>query len=529
MVKRERQKRAKPAGSQGEFQGGPKPRYSSTPPRSPPQQFQGSRFDRQGQSGPGGAWVEELPNHRSIDQVSSRFLRISTVYRVWTQISAGRGIGRGKDGASSSGSGQNRTYSLDGQQDLESSPNVMTVGESIIARRVYRGCTIEIIDHQTFVNLVELEMVDFDVIMGEVVRELKGDTTTPKDAEPTTLQSIPVDNEFVDVFPDELPSIPLEREIDFSIDMLPSTHPIYIPPYRMAPAELKELKDQLKDLLDKGFIRPRYHRVRVREKDIPKTSFRTRYGHFELLVMSFGLTNALAVFMDLMNSIFGLYLDMFVIVFIDDILVYSHSKTEHADHLRAVLQAILYEMQALQLIHKRLRSIEGFSSLSAPLTKLTQKASKFQWTEACEHSFQELKDKLTSAPVLALPEGSKGYAVYCDSSFLGLGCVLMQHGKVIAYASRQLRKHEKNYLIHNLELVVVRRWIELPKDYDVDILYHPGKANVVVDALSQRSMEADNSGVIIQDTAVSSLVVEIKAWKQEDPSVEQLRAKAQDQ
>ncbi|KAH0693060.1 hypothetical protein KY290_021233 [Solanum tuberosum] len=220
------------------------------------------------------------------------------------------------------------------------------------------------------------------------------------DAEPSTLQSIPVVNEFLDIFPDELPGIPPEWEIDFSIDMLPSTRPISIPPYRMAHAELKELKDQLKDLLDKGFIRPSaspwgalvlfvrkkdgslrmcidyrqlnkatiknkyplsmiddlfdqlqgakcfskidlrsgYHQIRVREKHVPKTAFRTRYGHFEFLVMSFGLTNALAVFMDLMNSIFRPYLDLFVIVFIDDILVYSLSKDENANHLRAVLQ-----------------------------------------------------------------------------------------------------------------------------------------------------------------------------------------------
>ncbi|WMV19653.1 hypothetical protein MTR67_013038, partial [Solanum verrucosum] len=119
-----------------------------------------------------------------------------------------------------------------------------------------------------------------------------------------------------------------------------------------------------------------------------------------------------------------------------------------------------------------------------------------------EHSFQELNDRLTSTLVLALLEGSEGYVVYCDAYGIGLGCVLMQHGKVIAYASRQLRKHEKNYLIHDLELAKSlqyifrqkdlnlrqRRWLELPKDYDVDILYHLGKANVVADALNQRSM-----------------------------------------
>ncbi|XP_070003826.1 uncharacterized protein, partial [Nicotiana sylvestris] len=344
---------------------------------------------------------------------------------------------------------------------------------------------------------------------------------------------------------------PPEREIEFSIDVLPDTQPISIPPYRMAPTELRELKVQLKDL--------------VREKDIPKTAFRTRYGHFEFLVMSFGLTNAPTAFMDLMNTIFRPYLDVFVIVFIDDILVYSRSEAEHAGHLRIVLQTLqdrkLYaklskcefwlnsvaflghvisdegisvdtqkidavknwprpttpsEVRSfLGLAGYYRRFVEGFSSISSPLTKLTQKATKFQWSDTCERSFQELKNRLTSAPVLTLPEGTEGYVVYCDASGIGLGCVLMQHGNVIAYASRQLKKHEKNYPTHDLELAAViyalkiwrhylygvhvdiytdhkslqyifkqkelnlrqRRWLELLKDYDVEILYHPGKAN----------------------------------------------------
>ncbi|WMV57559.1 hypothetical protein MTR67_050944, partial [Solanum verrucosum] len=133
------------------------------------------------------------------------------------------------------------------------------------------------------------------------------------------IESVPVVNEFLGVFPNDLPGVPPEREIDFGIDLLPDTQPISIPPYRMAPAELKELKEQLRDLLEKGFIRPSqspwgtshfskidlrsgYHQVKVRECDIPKTAFRTRYGHYEFMVMSFGLTNALAIFMDLMSS-----------------------------------------------------------------------------------------------------------------------------------------------------------------------------------------------------------------------------------
>ncbi|XP_070011776.1 uncharacterized protein [Nicotiana sylvestris] len=464
----------------------------------------------------------------------------------------------------------------------------MPMGESVVVRRVYRSCDVKIHDRHTLADLHELEMVDFDIIMsmdwlascyanvycwtkiirfnflGEPIIEWKGDAAAPKgkfisylkarrmilkgyiyhlvrvhdmEVKSPTLQSVPVLNEFPDVFPDELPGLPPEREIDFAIDILPDTQPISIPPYRMAPVELKELKAQLKDLLNKGFIRPNtspwgapvvfvrkkdgslrmcidyrqlnkvtiknkyplpriddlfdqlqgakyfskidlrsgYHQLRIKERDILKMAFRTRYGHYEFLVMSFGLTNAPAAFMDLMNRVFKPFLDIFVIVFIDDILWLS-------------------------------------LGISFPIKVL--------------RSFHELKKRLTSTPVLALPEGSEGYVVYYDASRVGLGCVLMQHGKVIAYASRQLRKHEYNYPTHDIELAAVifslkiwrhylygvhvdlytdhkslqyifkqkdlnlrqRRWLELLKDYDVDILYHQGKANMVADALSRKSM-----------------------------------------
>ena len=203
--------------------------------------------------------------------------------------------------------------------------------------------------------------------------------------EEVELEDIPVVRDFGDVFPEDLPGLPPERDIEFAIDLIPGTAPISLPPYRMAPAELKELKAQLQELVDKGFVRPSvspwgapvlfvkkkdgslrlcidyrqlnkvtirnkyplpriddlfdqlqgakvfskidlrsgYHQLRIKESDIPKTAFRSRYGHYEFLVMSFGLTNAPAAFMDLMNRVFSPFLDRFVIVFIDDILVYS--------------------------------------------------------------------------------------------------------------------------------------------------------------------------------------------------------------
>jgi len=229
---------------------------------------------------------------------------------------------------------------------------------------------------------------------------------TNTNAEVPTLESVLVVNVFPEVFPDELPGIPPDREIDFGIHVMPGMQPISIPPYRMAPEELKELKEQLKDFQQMGFIRPSmsplgtpvlfvrkkygslricidyrqlnkviiknkyplpriddlfdqlqgakyfskidlrsgYHQLKIRERDIPKTAFKTRYGHFEFLVMSFGITNAPAAFMDLINRVFKPFLDSFVIVFIDEILVYSQSREDHADHLRAVLQTLYQQI-----------------------------------------------------------------------------------------------------------------------------------------------------------------------------------------
>ncbi|CAN6362592.1 unnamed protein product [Urochloa humidicola] len=451
-----------------------------------------------------------------------------------------------------------------------------------------------------------------------------------------TLEDVPVVCEYPDVFPEELTGMPPDRDIEFVIDLIPGTGPVAQRPYRMAVGELEELKKQLRKLLDQGFIRasvspwaspilfvdkkdgtqrmcvdyrtlnsvtiknkyplPRiddllnqlrkakyfskidlrsgYHQMKIRESDIPKTAFTTRYGLYEYTVVSFGLTNAPAYFMNMMNKVFMEELDKFVVVFIDDILIYSETAEEHEEHLRIVMEKLrahqLYAkfskcefwMEEVAFLGHVLsakgvavdptkieavtewkqpsniteirsflglagyyrRFIENFSKIAKPMTELLKNNTKFEWTEACEQSFQTLKDKLTSAPVLTLPDVKKDFVVYCDASRQGLGCVLMQEGKVIAYASRQLKKHEENYPTHDLELATVihalkiwrhylmgnkcdiytdhkslkyfftqkelnmrqRRWLELIKDYDLEIHYHPGKANVVADALSRK-------------------------------------------
>jgi hypothetical protein len=287
------------------------------------------------------------------------------------------------------------------------------------------------------------------------------------------------------------------------------------------------------------------------------------------------LTNAPAFFMNLMNSVFMDYLDKFVVVFIDDILIYSQSEEEHADHLRMVLQRLrehqlyaklskcefwisevlflghIINKEGLAVDPKKVadilnwkasidargiksfigmaeyyrRFIEGFSKIAKPMTVLLGNKVEFKWTQKCQGAFEALKEKLTTAPVLVLPDVHKPFSVYCDACYTGLGCVLMQEGRVVAYSSRQLKVHEKNYPIHDLELAAVvhalktwrhylygqkcdvyidhkslkyiftqselnmrqRRWLLLIKDYELEIHYHPGKVNVVADALSRKS------------------------------------------
>ncbi|GKB43174.1 putative reverse transcriptase domain-containing protein [Tanacetum coccineum] len=293
-------------------------------------------------------------------------------------------------------------------------------------------------------------------------------------------------------------------------------HTVAKSPYHLEPSELEELSRKLKELQDKD-LRSGYQQLRLHKDDILKTAFRTRYGHFEFTVMPFGLTNAPAIFMDLMNRVCRPYLDKFVIVFIDDILIYHKTQEEHVEHLRLVLKLLkkeklytkfskcefwLREVQFLghvingNGIHVDPSKIKAVKNWKAPRTP-TEKSKTFDWGKERKLAFQTLKDKLCNAPVLTLPDRPKEFVVYYDASRIGLGCVLMQRGQVIAYASRHLKIHEKNYTTHDLELGAVmfalKIWIyylygtkSFFSDYDCEIHYHPGKANVVADALSKK-------------------------------------------
>ncbi|GJU90959.1 putative reverse transcriptase domain-containing protein [Tanacetum coccineum] len=476
-------------------------------------------------------------------------------------------------------------------------------GKKVEVDRIIRGCKLELGSSLFTIDLIPLGHGSFDVIVGmdwlshnkavivchekvveiplvdgEILRvhgeRVEDSTKALKNAkvDEPKISDIFVVREFVEVFPDDLKGLPPQRQVEFRIELIPGATPVAKSPYRLAPSEMQELSEQLKELQDKGFIRPShspwgapvlfvkkkdgsmrmcidyrelnkltvknryplpriddlfdqlqgaryfskidlrsgYHQLRVHEDDIPKTAFRTRYGHFEFTVMPFGLTNAPAIFMDLMNRVCKPYLDKFVIVFIDDILIYSKTKEDHEVHLRLMLELLTKEK-----LYAKFSKCEFW---------LQEKNQEYEWGEEQEAAFQTLKNNLCDAPVLSLLDGVEDFVVYCDASNQGLGCVLMQRYKVIAYASRQLRIHKKNYTTHDLELGAVvfalktwrhylygtksviytdhkslqhifdekdlnmrqRRWIELFSDYECEIRYHPGKANVVADALSSK-------------------------------------------
>ncbi|GJR18096.1 putative reverse transcriptase domain-containing protein [Tanacetum coccineum] len=350
---------------------------------------------------------------------------------------------------------------------------------------VLRGCTIGLLGHLFNIDLMPVELGSFDVIIGmdwlannhavivcdekivcipfgDEILIVQGDrsdkgkksTLSIKEKEvklkEKRLEDVPIVRKFLEVFPEDLPGLPPARQVELQIDLVPGVAPVARAPYRLTPSEMQELFAQLQELSDKGFLqgfsvyskidlRFGYHQLRVRDEDILKMAFRTR------------------------------------LVIMNDILIYSRNKVEHEGHLKKILELLKKE------------------ELYAKFSECDYWLSKVLLVITEEAAFQTLKQKLCSAPILELPEGSENFVVYCDASHKGLGTVLMKKERVIAYASRQLKIHEKNYTTHDLELGVVKEfnmrqriWLELLSDYDCEIRYHPGKANVVADALSRK-------------------------------------------
>ncbi|GJW12283.1 putative reverse transcriptase domain-containing protein [Tanacetum coccineum] len=412
---------------------------------------------------------------------------------------------------------------LDTTYDIE-----MANGNIVGTNTVIQGCTLILLNQSFKIDLMPIKLDSFDVVIGmdwlskyhaRIICDEK-------------VVHIPIDGENLIIR--DLPGLPLIRQVEFQIDLMPGAAPVARAPYRLSPSEMQELSDQLQELADRG-----YHQLRVRDEDIPKTAFRTRYGHHEFQVMPFGLTNTPAVFMVLMNRVCKPYLDKFVIVFIYDILIYSRNKEEHADHLRMILELFKREklyakfskcdfwisiVQFLghvidsQGIHVDPTKIEAVKNWASPTTPI--EVRQFLGLAGYYQRFIEGFSKIANFNELN-PIKTRSIS---GEKIKSLGAVLMKREKVIAYASRQLKHHEENYTTHDLELGAVvfalkiwrhylydikctvftdhkslqhildqkelnmrqRRWLEFLADSDCDICYHPRKANVVADALSRK-------------------------------------------
>ena len=403
--------------------------------------------------------------------------------------------------------------------------------------------------------------------------------------------------EFKDVFPNELPhGLPPVRAVQHGIDIVQGSKPVSKPPYRMSASEAKEVEGQLADYLARGFIRPStspwaspillvkkkdgtmrmcvdyrglnaltiknkyplprvdelfdqlqgkryfskvdlrsgFHQVRVSIDDILKTAFRTRFGHFEFLVMPFGLTNAPATFMTLMDSVLRPYLGKFVVVFLDDILIFSKTEEEHLEHLRLVFNELrthaLYAKQSKCEFFKNeihylghtisfsginmdtdkvdailrwphptnveelqiflgmagfyRKFIRDYAKIAVPMTdQLKAQGKTFRWDDEQERSFTKLKVALASAPILAIVDPLKSFVVETDASDKAVGAVLLQEGRPIAFESKKLDKAQQNYSVYEKELYAIihalRKWRHYLYGAEFEVLFDHESIKVV--------------------------------------------------
>ncbi|GKD68719.1 putative nucleotidyltransferase, ribonuclease H, partial [Tanacetum coccineum] len=458
---------------------------------------------------------------------------------------------------------------------------------------------------------------------------------TKKEKSEKRLEDVPVIRDFPEVFPDDFPGLPPPRQVKFKIDLVSGAAPVARAPYCLAPTKMKELSGQLKELLEKEFIRPSSSPwgapvLLVKKKDgsfclcidyreLNKLTVKNRYP-LQRIDDLFDQLQGLSVYSKLIyvrgiiNSAFKKRISPSSL-FERDMVTMNSNKEEHSEHLKIILDLLKKEklyakfskcdfwLESVQFLGHVINSegvhvdpakieaiknwlvptsptevrqftglagyyrrfIEGFSLIAKPLTKLTQKNKKFEWGADEDEAFQKLKRDLCTAPILTLPKGPDDFVVYCDASLKGYGAVLMQRDKVIAYASRQLKTHEENYTTRDLELGDVvfalrlwrhylygtkcvvytdhkslqyildqkelnmrqRRWIELLSDYDCEIRYHPGKANVVADALSRKVQDKPlrvRSLVMYTCTYLSKRILkaQLEAVKQENVKAENL-------
>nr|GEV72009.1 hypothetical protein [Tanacetum cinerariifolium] len=389
-------------------------------------------------------------------------------------------------------------------------------GRIVSTNTVLKGCTLNLVNHVFEIDLISIELGTFDIIIVESdkgVSQLKVISCikarkyvergchlflvhmTENKSKEKQMVDVPVIHDFLEVFLEELPGLPPPRQIEFRIDLVPGAAPVARAPYRLAPSEMRELLVQLQAAGERIYsskfiivgstgsstyskidLRSGYHLLRIKEENIPITAFRTGYGHFKFQVMSFGLTNTPVVFMDLMNRVCKPYLNKFVIVFIDDTLVYSKDEKEHEKHLKIILELLKKEIFGVHVDPAKIKAIKSWAAPTMP----------------------------TKRPILSLPEGTKDFVVYYDASLKGFRAVLMQREKVIAYASRKNGKSGSKGNGNDKQLHAKGKVFSLTKDQAAN------SSGTVTGTLLMN----DRAVFVLFDTGASHSVISITLYKE---------------